>query len=1011
MAITLVGSTITIDSGVASGTATGGSANTLTGTGFSTTWAGRIVWITSGTGAGQSRFIRTATATTLTVEPNWDVVPTSGSVFSIGYTWADVDAALAGVTVSSANFYLVPFSLSLTAGGFIGSINEHVRFTLTIPTLTTALGSLWQQGRLFASGVGCYGGTVEINYAGGTFNDQSLSGMVRWYRTLAFATPANGSYRFNEASSGAGLDLRDCTFTNVYVVARGVDRIERCTLASRPFWPKGATSPVLSESSYIENSFIISGDSGAGENSHYFGLEFQGIPPDGTFSRPYWVWNTTIKEGTYFWDTAATAFASTFAASYWYPGTPSGAGFHTGYTVNLSTRLAAGGAAPSTVVGLWDNAENAAWMEGVNSADGRPVNSLTITTNASGNYANPHPAVAGKSGLVVAQRLKSTGATQYGPWTVRARKYGYLEAGGARSYTNGATETLFMVVDAAITQANGSIVAAYTEIDTSAKLYDRYQHHLSLAANIKTDNGLTRSGSLINAGAYNVVIDATAASAFALAGNTITIKASAFTGDMTTTGLITLANGATFVGTRTDANGTIAPPKTVSVTGLTAGSRLRIYNNTTATEVVNQIVAGTSYTATYNEGTGYTTGNTLTITATWQSGATAKLPFSTQVVVGSTGWSALVTQQDDTVYNTTGLDGSTVTEFAPDYPSVQVDISDPNGQTSVDRLYAWFVATTTTADGIRNWIGGIVAEDAGNFRVVTSILNLKLDNLSATGVEFTGGLRLYRDDNVSPLVSSTTGGGSITLFAGKVYTSVVSTASPVITGDISQVPAAVQTGMTAQGYTTTRAAKLDNADVATSTRLAAASYTTPPTVSAIRTEIDTNSTKLDVAVGTRLAAASYTTPPTAAANATAVRSELTTELGRIDATVSSRLASASYTAPDNAAITAIKTKTDNLPSDPADESSIQAAIAAIPAAPSASSVANAVRTELTTELGRIDVATSTRLASSGYTAPANADISAIKAKTDNLPSDPASTTNINNSETTLKKKIIQAAMI
>jgi hypothetical protein len=508
-----------------------------------------------------------------------------------------------------------------------------------------------------------------------------------------------------------------------------------------------------------------------------------------------------------------------------------------------------------------------------------------------------------------------------------------------------------------------------------------------------------------------VVIDATAASAFALAGNTITIKASAFTGDMTTTGLITLANGATFVGTRTDANGTIAPPKTVSVTGLTAGSRLRIYNNTTATEVVNQIVAGTSYTATYNEGTGYTTGNTLTITATWQSGATAKLPFSTQVVVGSTGWSALVTQQDDTVYNTTGLDGSTVTEFAPDYPSVQVDISDPNGQTSVDRLYAWFVATTTTADGIRNWIGGIVAEDAGNFRVVTSILNLKLDNLSATGVEFTGGLRLYRDDNVSPLVSSTTGGGSITLFAGKVYTSVVSTASPVITGDISQVPAAVQTGMTAQGYTTTRAAKLDNADVATSTRLAAASYTTPPTVSAIRTEIDTNSTKLDVAVGTRLAAASYTTPPTAAANATAVRSELTTELGRIDATVSSRLASASYTAPDNAAITAIKTKTDNLPSDPADESSIQAAIAAIPAAPSASSVANAVRTELTTELGRIDVATSTRLASSGYTAPANADISAIKAKTDNLPSDPASTTNINNSETTLKKKIIQAAMI
>jgi hypothetical protein len=37
----------------------------------------------------------------------------------------------------------------------------------------------------------------------------------------------------------------------------------------------------------------------------------------------------------------------------------------------------------------------------------------------------------------------------------------------------------------------------------------------------------------------------------------------------------------------------------------------------------------------------------------------------------------------------------------------------------------------------------------------------------------------------------------------------------------------------------------------------------------------------------------------------------------LDATISSRLASASYTAPDNTSITAIKAKTDNLPSNPA----------------------------------------------------------------------------------------------
>jgi hypothetical protein len=37
---------------------------------------------------------------------------------------------------------------------------------------------------------------------------------------------------------------------------------------------------------------------------------------------------------------------------------------------------------------------------------------------------------------------------------------------------------------------------------------------------------------------------------------------------------------------------------------------------------------------------------------------------------------------------------------------------------------------------------------------------------------------------------------------------------------------------------------------------------------------------------------------------------------------------ASYTAPDNASVTAIKAKTDNLPSDPADQSAVEAAITA-----------------------------------------------------------------------------------
>jgi hypothetical protein len=65
-----------------------------------------------------------------------------------------------------------------------------------------------------------------------------------------------------------------------------------------------------------------------------------------------------------------------------------------------------------------------------------------------------------------------------------------------------------------------------------------------------------------------------------------------------------------------------------------------------------------------------------------------------------------------------------------------------------------------------------------------------------------------------------------------------------------------------------------------------------------------------------------------------------------------------------------------------------------PTVPSASAIASQVRSELSVELGRVDQAISTRLAGSAYTAPANSDIAAVKAKTDLLPASPAATGDI-----------------
>jgi hypothetical protein len=453
---------------------------------------------------------------------------------------------------------------------------------------------------------------------------------------------------------------------------------------------------------------------------------------------------------------------------------------------------AAGAGVQDVLLSLLDASGSAGWWTSKD-ASFQPVKTATLTTNASGTITSTIG--QGEAGLVIRNRWTRTseyvsGATSYGPFTLRVRKYGFNYVKKTSiDYTARTLETIALVSNTLLTQTNAATVAAYTTLETSAKFYDYVQYWMSLAANVSVDVDVTRTGSLINAGSFNVTIDATAASVFALAGNTITIKASTYTGDMTTTGLITLANGATFIGTRTDANGTVAPPKTISITGITAGSRLQIYNVTTATETFNGIISGTSYTTTYLEGAGYTTGNVVRLRLTCVNGVTAKLPFTTSTIVGSTGWTLLALQQDDTAYNSIGVNGSSVTEFMADYPNMQVDINDPDGSTRVDRLYAWFAFTQFTQDGIRNWFGGIVPEDEANFKIVTSVLNLKIDNASASGVTFTDGRRLYRDDGVSPLVNSTTGGGSITFFTGKVYT------IPVITGDIATIPSSVRNAL------------------------------------------------------------------------------------------------------------------------------------------------------------------------------------------------------------------------
>lgn len=144
-------------------------------------------------------------------------------------------------------------------------------------------------------------------------------------------------------------------------------------------------------------------------------------------------------------------------------------------------------------------------------------------------------------------------------------------------------------------------------------------------------------------------------------------------------------------------------------------------------------------------------------------------------------------------------------------------------------------------------------------------------------------------------------------------------------------------------------------------------------------------------------------------------------MGRLDAAVSTRLATAGYTPPANADIAAIKAQTDKLafagtgPYDvkaTLDGEGVTAAVVSdktgyalsaggVTAVQSGLSTLTTaqVNAEMdaalagagvsTTVMGRLDVAVSTRLAEAAYTAPANSDIAAIKARTNLIPNNPA----------------------
>lgn len=313
------------------------------------------------------------------------------------------------------------------------------------------------------------------------------------------------------------------------------------------------------------------------------------------------------------------------------------------------------------------------------------------------------------------------------------------------------TEEIVLMADDSLITADRATADGYTEINTPQAFYNRAKAFLVDNYAGETATIVSREGTTINAGSYNVTLDATASEVFAFDGTTITIKATSFVGNIQGSGTFTLLNGAEVLGTF---GGTTVYPWEVS--NVEAGSTLQLFNVTQDLEIENLVVSGTAGTKVTASGTYATSeavpGDTIRLRITCQAGTSALLPFETNGVATSSGLSLRADQEADTVYNSNNIDGSAITgiTLTPDYTNIQIDLDDQVApyEVSAQAIYNYYAYLITTPQGIANFFGAVTPIDRLNYRINASVVPLKLQNTGSTDVVLNGG-RLYRDDNVS----------------------------------------------------------------------------------------------------------------------------------------------------------------------------------------------------------------------------------------------------------------------
>jgi len=315
--------------------------------------------------------------------------------------------------------------------------------------------------------------------------------------------------------------------------------------------------------------------------------------------------------------------------------------------------------------------------------------------------------------------------------------------------------TVKMTPDLVVSEATKSVVDAYSSIDTPQKFYDIAKSYLVDNYAGEASPLVSRDGNTIDAGSYDVVVSSSAVNAFSLSSNTLTLKASSFVGDITTSGSVTLT-GVSYTGTIIDSSGTRSFGS-YEIKNLVNGSRVQVYNATTGVEIYNAVVNATSLTEGFTStgGTAMNANDNIRVRVAYQNGATAKEPQELLATCQYPTWEVSANQVDATQYNNYSVDGNTIAEFSLDIGTgrIQVDIDDADNSTTVQRVASWYYAELMEAAGISDLFGAIDWIEDNQIAIDQSKVDLLLDNTKGVPLILKGG-RLYRLDGTTIIAST-----------------------------------------------------------------------------------------------------------------------------------------------------------------------------------------------------------------------------------------------------------------